>query len=142
MDKLHLDRRVGLEAWTFGGANVPALLREAARMMEEYKRFFVHDVALASDDVGDWLILYGEWMDDVPAPWNNSSIKPSLEEPFVEIPLDNLLELEAVAQAARAVRVNAVGSEWGSEHTIAKFDNDVWLALCDALDALDGGGDD
>jgi len=64
MNKPSLARRVGVEAWTLGGAPVPALLRQAALLLEEYKRFFVHAVALTYDDVGEWLTLYGEWLGD------------------------------------------------------------------------------
>ena len=60
---LRLDRRVGVEAWTIGGGDVPALLRQAARLLEKYKRFFVHSVELLYDDAGEWVVLYGEWMD-------------------------------------------------------------------------------
>jgi len=62
LSTLSLARHVGVEAWTLGGEPVPALLRRAALLLEEYKRFCVHDIALVHDDVGEWLILYGEWL--------------------------------------------------------------------------------
>ena len=62
VNRLSLARREGVEAWTLGGAPVPALLRQAAALLEEYKRFIVHDVALTYDDAGEWLTIYGEWL--------------------------------------------------------------------------------